>query len=123
MDEITLAQVCERPSDFLGTLDIAALNLMCAVGLPGAENIDPPRYQAWMDDAARAVEFMTQVHWHHFNDSPESCQNSPGYFCCGWIIQTLQLGFGVRYNPARVTDPKFQDPKCVNPDFSDSRDL
>jgi hypothetical protein len=30
---------------------------------------------------------------------------------------------GAKYNPRRVTDTKFQDPKCFNPDFSDSRDL
>jgi len=29
----------------------------------------------------------------------------------------------VRYNPARVRDPTFQDPKCIEPDFRESRDL
>src|SRR5206468_2549340 len=80
---ITLAELREQQQD------IAAMNLMCALGLPGAENIDPARYNEWLDDAARAVEFQTQRHWHHFNESPESFQKSPGYFCCGWLVQTL----------------------------------
>ena len=29
----------------------------------------------------------------------------------------------MRYNPARIRDTKFQDPKCFDPDFRDSRDL
>jgi len=32
----SLAQVCEHPADYLDKLDIGALNLMCAGGLPGA---------------------------------------------------------------------------------------
>ncbi len=35
----------------------------------------------------------------------------------------LQEDLGVKYNPARVRDPKFQAPHCIDPDFRDSRDL
>jgi hypothetical protein len=118
-----LADVCESPQTLLETLDIGALNLMCALGLPGAENIDPPRCQAWMDDAASWADFQTRRHWYRFANSPGTYRDSPGYFCCYHLLQVLQEEFRVRYNPARVRDPTFQDPRCIDPDFRDSRDL
>jgi tetratricopeptide (TPR) repeat protein len=119
----TLAQVCRSPSDYLGKLDIAALNLMCAAGLPHAENLDVARLLHWIDKAAEKVEFDTHRHCYRFGSSPETYRNSPGYYCCYFLLQTLQEDFGVRYNPARINDPTFQDPKCLNPEYRDSRDL
>jgi hypothetical protein len=42
-----LAQVCQSPQDYLAKLDVAALNLMCAGGLPHADNIDIPKLLEW----------------------------------------------------------------------------
>ena len=36
----TLAEICGSPDDFLGKRDVGELNLRCAAGLPGAENLD-----------------------------------------------------------------------------------
>jgi hypothetical protein len=119
----SLAQVCEAPYRYFDTLDIAALNILCAVNLPFAEDIDPSRLLNWIDDAAEAVRFETQRHWYRFTSSPEFFNLSPGYYCCYYLLQTLQEVFGVKYNAARVIDPRFQDPKCLCPDFRDSRDL
>ncbi len=119
----TLSQLCQSPDDFFGRLDIGALNLICASGLPGSENLDVARMLDWLDEAAQQVDFETRRHWYRFIDSPASYHNSPGYFCCYFLLQVLQEDFGVKYNPARVRDAKFQDPKCFDPDFQDSRDL
>jgi hypothetical protein len=116
-----LAKVCEAPNR-LGHLDIAAVNLMCAVGLPHAQ-FNFQRMLDWLDEAARQADIETRRHWYRFLDSPQTYNGSAGYFCCYHLLQTLQEDFGVRYNPARVKDPKFQDPKCIDPDFTDSRDL
>jgi hypothetical protein len=119
----TLAEVCATPDEFLGNLDIAVLNLICATGLPGAEGLDITKCLDWLDIAASQVDFQVRGHLKGFQDSPRTYRNSPGVFCCEYLLRTLQELFGVRYNPARVNDPSFQDPKCFNPDFSDSRDL
>ena len=118
-----LAELFTAVNDYLQTLDVGALNLICARGLPGAEKLDPERYFDWLDDAAHRADFETRRHWYRFLESPATYNNSPGYFCCYFLLQVLQEDFGVRYNPARVRDPTFQDPKCVEPDFKDSRDL
>ncbi len=118
-----LANVCAAPDQFLGRIDVAHLNLMCAGGLPGAECLDIGKQLEWLDEAASKVDLQTRHHWYRFLDSPGTFNNSPGYFCCYLLLQVLQEDCGVKYNPARVTDPSFQDPKCLNPDFRDSCDL
>jgi hypothetical protein len=119
----TLQDVCNSPDLFLRRLDIAELNLLCASGLPGAEEINLDQTQTWLAKAARRVDYETRRHMYRFLATPASYNDSPGYFCCYFLLQVLQEDFGVKYNPARVRDPTFQDPKCLEPDFRDSRDL
>lgn len=120
---LSLADICACKGAALAAIDVAILNLACAAGLPGAEQLDVFRLLDWLDEAARRVDLETRRHWYRFNDSPATYNNSPGYFCCYYLLQVLQEDFGVRYNPARVRDASFQDPKCFDPDFRDSRDL
>lgn|GEM_PF-4360790 len=119
----TLAEVCESPADFLGKLDVGTLNLMCAGGLPGAEDLDLAKQIAWLDDAAHQVDLQTRARFDEFALKPGDFNNSPGTFCCNYLLRTLQELLGVQYNPARVTDSDFQNPLCINPDFRDARDL
>ncbi len=95
-----LSELCNSPDEFFGRLDIGALNLICAAGLPGAENLDVARMLDWLDEAARQVDLETRRHWYRFIDSPATYYNSPGYFCCYFLLQVLQEDFGVKYNPA-----------------------
>ncbi|HLW66892.1 MAG TPA: hypothetical protein VKS79_16375, partial [Gemmataceae bacterium] len=118
-----LAHFIGRPIGPKEAYDVAALNVRCAQGLRCAENLDEGRLISWVDQAARPVMFNTRRHWYRFNENPGFYKNSPGYFCCYFLLQTLQEDFGVRYNPARIIDKSFQDPNCIKPDFSDSRDL
>lgn len=118
----TLAQVCEAPDAFLVRLDVAALNLMCALGLPGAEHLNVSRIFTWLDDTARKVDLETRRHWYRFLASPETYNGSPGYFCCYFLLQVLQEDCGVKYNPLRAVDRTWQDHR-LQPDFRDSRDL
>ncbi len=119
----TLAQVCQSPDDYLGKLDVGTLNLLCAVGLPGAEDLDLAKQLAWLDNAAHQVDLQTRSHFDGFALDPGAYNDSPGNFCCNYLLRTLQELLGVQYNPARVTDSDFQNPLCINPDFRDSRDL
>ena len=119
-----LVEGCSEADDaFCHSLDVAVLNLRCASGLPGAENLNIDNCLAKIDEMARRVRLETERHYYRFLDDPADYQNSQGYFCILMLITVLQQDCGVRYNPARVRDPKFQDPDCFDPDFSDSRDL
>jgi hypothetical protein len=118
-----LAEFIRCPLEAVEGYDIAALNLRCAQGLPGAEALDEGRMLDWLDQAAQRVQLETRRHWYRLTDSPSTYNTSAAYFCCYLLLQVLQEDIGVRYNPARIRDTKFQDPKCFDPDFSDSRDL
>jgi hypothetical protein len=64
---LPLPDVVERikaaDDEELAKFDIAAVNLMCAGDLPGAESLDFGRYFDWLDDAAREAELATRRHW------------------------------------------------------------
>jgi len=119
----SLSDVCKWPDKFIGRLDIGALNLICAAGLPHAEELDIVEHLAWLDEAANQVELQTRSSLDELARTPAVYNNSPGYFCCNYLLRALQEILGVRYNPARITDSDFQNPLCINPDFRDSRDL
>jgi hypothetical protein len=119
----TLAEVYRSPNEFLGKLDIGLLNLICAGGLRGAENLDIAWLLDWIDAAAEAVDYNTRRHWYRFLESPGEYRNSPGYFCCYYLLQTLQEDFGVRYNPAKITDRSVKPAHLPEFDSTDSRDL
>jgi hypothetical protein len=106
-----------------GNYDVAAANLMAAVGLRGAEDLDVGNALTWLDRAAHRIDIETLRHSYRFRDRPEEFENSAAYFCMLVMVTVLRKEFGVRYNPARIRDPKFQDPFCLDPDCSDSRDL
>lgn len=103
--------------------DLAAANLMAAIGLKGAEDLDVGHALNWLDSAAKEVHIETLRHSYQFRDQPDDFDNSPAYFCMLAMVTVLRHQFGVRYNPMRIRDAKFQDPNCFAPDFSDSRDL
>src|SRR5436309_1170754 len=89
------------PDDELGRYDIAAVNLACAEGLPGAEQIDPRYCLYKMDDWADAAKEYTTLLMPQFRRKPREYQNSEGYFRTLAMITVLQRDQGVRYNPAK----------------------
>ena len=118
-----LAEFIQCPPESIDGYDVAALNLRCAQGLPGAEDLDEVRMLVWIDQAAQRAQLETRRHWYRFDEAPSTYKNSPAYFCCYFLLQVLQEDLGVGYNPARIRDGRFQDPGCLDPDFRDSRDL
>lgn len=106
-----------------GDYDAAAANFQAAVGLRGAEDLDCGYGLIWLNRVANRVHIETLRHSYQFRERPEDFENSPAYFCMLVMATVLRKEFGVRYNPDRIRDPKFQDPNCFDPDFSDSRDL
>ncbi|HEX4131056.1 MAG TPA: hypothetical protein VHZ24_13525 [Pirellulales bacterium] len=95
----TVADVCEAPDEFLGKLDIAAINLICASGLPGGEVYNIASLLDWIDDAARKVRVAIDANSQKFIDSPAAFDHSYARFSILYLITVLQRECGVRYNP------------------------
>jgi hypothetical protein len=106
-----LEEICRQPEAH--GLDIAILNLKCALALPHAEDLSIPRCLERLDQMARRVRHETNRNLHRYHERPGEWDNSEAQWRAGMMITVLHQDFGVRYNPERIYDP----------DFRDSRDL
>jgi hypothetical protein len=90
--------------DELGRYDIAAVNLACAEGLPGADEIDTNYCLYKLHDWALAVKDYTARLMPQFRRKPKEYENSEAYFRTLALITVLQRDMGVRYNPAKIPE-------------------
>ena len=88
----------------LSRYDIAAVNLACAEGLPGAEQIDFGYCLYKLDDWADRVKEYTTLLMPQFRRKPKEYENSEAYFRTLAMITVLQRDCGVRYNSAKIPD-------------------
>lgn len=91
--------------------DIAAMNLACAEGLPGAENRNVQGCLTTLDRWARRVKTETDRHLYRFRQNPADFNDSEGYFRMLMLITVLQQDFRVHYNKDRVRDIDFTNSK------------
>ena len=80
--------------------DIAAVNLACATGLEGSEEIDVPEYLRLLDEMAAAVRKRVEVSGRLFKLKPAEFHHSENVFRVLTMQHVLRVQFGVRYNPA-----------------------
>lgn len=88
----------ELPSEELASLDIGEVNLECATGLIGSEDLDMAECLAKLDEWAEAVRMATLRLWPSFERDPANYENSVPYFCMLVMLTVLQRDLGVRYN-------------------------
>ena len=67
----TLKELLALPPADLDKCDIGLMNLLCAEGLPGAENLDVQDCLKKLDDLAATVKFETDRHYYRFREHPE----------------------------------------------------
>lgn len=88
----------------LATLDIAAVNLCCARGLPDAQHLDVELCLRTFDAWAQQVADYTTRLLPRFHSTPQAFEDSQAYFRVLCLVTVLQRDLGVAYNPAK-TDP------------------
>jgi hypothetical protein len=97
--------------DKLGKVDVAMMNLICAKGLPGAENLDISVILAQLDTWAGKVRVETERHLYRATDPryAEHYNHSEARLRAELIVQVLQEDCGVRYNGDRMFDVDFSN--------------
>lgn len=96
----------ERVTDeLLATLDIAEVNLACAQGLPGSEELDIDACVTKIDEWAEKVHLATERNFNLFTREPQRFDYSLGKFYMAVLCTTLQRDCGVAYSPDRIKDP------------------
>lgn len=109
----TLDDLLKMTPEQLKDVDIAEMNLLCAIGLPGSENLDVDRCLAKLDDYAARVRFETQRHAYRVTDPryADHYKHSLAWFKAEMLAQTLQEDCGVVYNMERVREISFTNSK------------
>lgn len=97
----------QRSDAELASHDIAAVNLACATGLPGAEGLDVGHCLAMLDAWAGHVGRETARCAGQFQRDPPAFENSRAYFRVLVLATVLQEDCGVRYDPTLVERDDF----------------
>lgn len=107
----TFDELLACPPDQLGQFDIALVNLVCAQGLPGSEDLDISKTLRMLDLWAAAVKGVTERHLPGFRKDPATYNNSEPFFRMLALLTVLQQDLSVKYNMQRVTDINFGNSK------------
>ncbi len=107
----SLGDLLAIPPEALSKVDVARMNLLCGLGLPGAENLNIAACLTRLDQWADHVRSETLRHLYQFRSNPGNYNNSEGYFRMLMLVTVLQQDFGVRYNPNRIREVDFKQSK------------
>jgi hypothetical protein len=107
----SLATLLALSHSVLGDMDIALVNLLCAEGLPGAEQLCAPAATNRLNEWAARVASETDGYLYKFRQNPADYNNSEAYFRILTMVTVLQQDCHVQYNPARIQAPDFRDSK------------
>ena len=112
--------VASRPEELEGT-DIALMNLLCAEGLPGAENLSVDECLATLHQWAQHAKRETDRNYHHFLEDPAYHHHSEAFYKMLMLAVVVYEDFGVRYNPKWIAAPS--ETREGDRFFADSRDI
>jgi len=102
-------------------LDLARMNLVCAEGLPGSDDLDVNRSLARLDEMAARVRAETERHCYRFRQNPGEFENSEGYFRMIMLAVVLAEDFQIQYSPTKISN--VADAWLGDGFFSNSQDV
>jgi hypothetical protein len=118
-----LTQLLALPPEQLEKCDIARMNLLCAEGLRGSEDLDVQQNLNTLDSWAQHVKDETFRNYHRFLDHPEDYKNSEAYYRMAMLAMVLQEDFNTHYDPERAL-PQIRGRREPNDIFfADSKDV
>ena len=122
-----LTQLLALPPEQLDKVDIARMDLLCANGLHGSENLDVQQYLDTLDAWAQHVDSETKRNQHLFDEHPERFKNSLAYFRMAMLATVLVQDLQIQYNPEREKQLEnghtLPTEKDENEFFADSKDV
>lgn len=122
----TLSELLALPPDQIEKVDVALINLLCAEGLHGSEDLDVDYFTRTLNAWAAHVESETKRNQHLFDEHPEKFKNSVAYFRMAMLATVLVQDLRIRYSPEREKQLenghilRWEDEKAF---FADSKDV
>jgi len=117
----TLAEILALKGEKLEGTDIGLMNLLCAEGLPGAENLNVAESLATLDQWARQAKRETDRNHQRFREDPAYFHNSEAFYKMLMLAVVVYEDFGIRYNPKWIAAPT--EINGEDHFFADSRDI
>lgn len=99
----SLSALLALPPNKLSGLDIGQVNLLCAEGLPGAEDLNVSNSLTMLDQVATRARSETERHYYRFRKSPGEFENSEGFFRMLMLSVVLAEDFQVHYAPDKIS--------------------
>gem|GEM_PF-1980289 len=114
--------------DQLDKVDIALINLLCAVGLRGSENLNVQQCIGTLNTWALNIDWETKRNFHRYAERPAEFKNSLAYYRMGMLGTVLAEDLQIQYNPTfeqrqlktELVAWSLQDWEAF---YSDSRDI
>lgn len=118
----TLAELLALKPEDLGAVDIERMNLLCAEGLPGAENLNVDECLDTLDQWAKILRGRIDLNFHQYQKNPTYFYNSTNFFKMDMMASLLYSQFNVHYNP-KLIEPPTETQLSNDEFFADSRDV
>jgi hypothetical protein len=118
----TLKELLALSPAQLDQCDIGLMNLLCAYGLPGAEDLNVDECLKTLDGWTQRVSEETQRHEYRFNEHPEQFRNSLGYYRMMMLGTVLVQDLGIQYNPDLAL-PQMDGQRPTMASGTDSKDI
>ena len=118
-----LAQLLALSPEQLEKCDIARMNLLCAEGLRGSEDLDVQQNIDTLDSWAQHVKEETFRNYHRFLDHPEDYNNSEAYYRMIMLATVLQEDFNAHYDPERSIPQLLGKREPNDVFYADSKDI
>jgi hypothetical protein len=111
----SLDELLGMSADQLAYVDIAEMNLLCAVGLPGAEKLDIDHALVTLDQWAQRVKLETERHLYRAHDPKwaDHYRHSEAYLRAELLLQVLQEDLGVSYDMTTKDSFNFDDSRVA----------
>ena len=98
----SLPELLALPVGELDKVDVGLINILCAEGLPGSEDLQVQKCLDLLDAWAQRVKIETQRHFYRFAEHPELFCHSLAYYQMQMLGDVLVNGLRMRYDPKRV---------------------
>jgi hypothetical protein len=117
----SLSDLLVLPNETLEQVDIARMNLLCAQGLPGAEDLDVNGCLATLQEMSARVREETERYHYRFERNPAEFENSEGFYKMVMMAVVLAEDFQVKYAPDKMVTP--EDTRTDDGFFADAHDV
>jgi len=117
----TLAELLALKLESLSAVDIGVMNMLCAEGLPGAEDMKVADYLGTLDQWAQHVKSETDRNFHRFQENPAYYYHSEAFYKMLMMAVVVYEDFGIRYNPKWISSPS--ETRADDHFFADAHDV